>query len=428
MEFTRRLEKEVRIVEDYFKNKSFDMLMQPRGQLVYPYIDPGAQYSGQSWDWDSYFSALALMEICEYFKGDTDFDYEKRRKGVIESATGYVLNFLRLQLSDGFIPIMVHEEMVQNDTWAKAHFENDYENQHKPFLCQGVLNISRYADDYDWFDIEALIRYIEYYRKSQFHERSGMYIWKSDYMIGIDNNPTVFGWPYGSTGDIYLNTFMYLELEALAELLKLQKDSREKRYRDEAERLKQTIRRECYDAKDGLYYSVFVDLAKNHTGRIHSGIDFFWKSVPIKVRFAGCFLPMYAGISTEEENRIMIERHYLDEKFLSPNGLRSTACDERMYYLGGTSNPSNSWGPVWMIYNYLAFQSLKKAGRWDLAEDLCEKMVHLYATDIEKSGKVDECYDPLTGEAIMNRSFLSWNCLIIQMINEVKKRGEEKRS
>ena len=37
MEFTRRLEKEVRIVEDYFKNKSFDMLMQPRGQLVYPY-------------------------------------------------------------------------------------------------------------------------------------------------------------------------------------------------------------------------------------------------------------------------------------------------------------------------------------------------------------------------------------------------------
>ncbi len=111
MGFDKKYESEVRIVEDYFKNRSFDMLMQPRGQLVYPYIDPGAQYSGQSWDWDSYFSALALMEICEYFKEDREFDYEKRREAVIESAKGYILNFLRLQLSDGFIPIMVHEKM-----------------------------------------------------------------------------------------------------------------------------------------------------------------------------------------------------------------------------------------------------------------------------------------------------------------------------
>lgn len=410
---------EVKVVENYFRDRAFDMLTPPRGQLTHPYIDPGAQYSGQSWDWDSYFSALALMEICEYFKEDPEFNYEERKAGVIESAKGYILNFLQMQLSDGFIPIMIYEAMMQNNDWADAHFENHYENQHKPFLCQGVLNVSRYADDYTWFDMEALIRYIEYYRKEQFHERSGMYIWKSDFMIGIDNNPTVFGYPYGSTGDIYLNTFMYLELTALADLLSVCGDVREKIYRDEADRLKETIRRECYDPRDGLYYSVFVDLARNHTGIIHSGIDFFWKSVPIKVRFAGCFLPMYAGISTEEENRVMIERHYLDEKFLSPNGLRSTASDERMYYLGATSNPSNSWGPIWMIYNYIAFQSLMKAGRRDLAEDLCGKMVSLYARDIEKTGKVDECYDPLTGEPIMGKSFLSWNCLIIQMLNEV---------
>ena len=56
-----------------------------------------------------------------------------------------------------------------------------------------------------------------------------------------------------------------------------------------------------------------------------------------------------------------------------------------------------------------------------MAEDLCEKMITLYARDIEKNGKVDECYDPLTGEPIMNLEFLSWNCLVIQMLRELKK-------
>ena len=411
---------EVKIVENYFKDRAFDMITPPYGILKHPYIDPGAQYSKDSWDWDSYFSALALMEICEYFKDDPTFNYEEKRAKVIESAKGYILNFLSIQLSDGFIPIMLTEERMTNTSWADKHFEDHFENQHKPFLCQGVINVSKYINDYSWFDIEALVKYIDYYKKEQFHERSGFYIWKSDFMIGIDNNPTVFGWPYSTTGDIYLNTFMYLELKSLADLLKIKNDKREKIYRDEAERLKENIRKECYDKRDGIYYSVFIDLDKYDTGWIHSGIDFFYKSLPIKIRFAGCFLPMYAGISTEEENKIMIEKHYLDENFLSPHGLRSTAADERMYYLKGTSNPSNSWGPIWLIYNYFMFNSLMAANRQDLAEDLCSKIISLYAKDIVKNGKVDECYHPLTGEPIMNRSFLSWNCLIIQMLNKLK--------
>lgn len=407
---------ERKIVEEYFKRAAFDMLTEAKGKLKYPYIDPGLQYRGDCWDWDSFFASRALMDICEYFKADSDFDYEQKKSQVIECSKGYILNFLDMQLLDGFIPIVITQGRIENDEWKTAHFENYYENQHKPFLCQGVLQTSRFSDDYSWFDIEKLINYIEYYRKEQFHKRSGLYIWKSDFMIGIDNNPTVFGFPPSSTGDIYLNTFMYLELCALAELLRLKGDSREEEYRAEAERLKKTIREECYDKKDGIYYSVFVELAKEHGGEIHSGIDFFYKSLPLKIRFAGCFLPMYAGISTAEENAVMIEKHYLDEKFLSKYGLRSMPSDEKPYYLKGTSNPSNSWGPIWLIYNYFAFCALMQAGRKDLAENLLKTQVDLYAKDIQTTGKVDECYHPDTGEAIMGRSFLSWNCLIVSML------------
>jgi glycogen debranching enzyme len=58
-------------------------------------------------------------------------------------------------------------------------------------------------------------------------------------------------------------------------------------------------------------------------------MKFFWKSLPIKIRMAVCFLPIYAGIATKEETEIMIKKHYLDPAFLSPYGLRSISADEK---------------------------------------------------------------------------------------------------
>ena len=116
----------------------------------------------------------------------------------------------------------------------------------------------------------------------------------------------------------------------------------------------------------------------------------------------------------------MIEKHFLDEQFLSPYGLRSTSADERMYCLDGTSNPSNNLGPIWLLHNYIPFKGLLNAGRKDLAKDLCYRLINVMADDIAKTGKVSECYSPDTGDPIMEHSFLSWNTLIIKMLKEIK--------
>lgn len=406
------------VVAKWFSDRAFNMIRPPYDKLKYSFIDPGSQYDGQLWDWDSYFSAKALMAICEYFKDDKDFDYEKKKKLVIDSAKGSLKNFVNIQLEDGYIPIMTNNVRLNDKLWIGIHKEKDLDNQHKPFLCQATLAVSKYDNDYDWFNLEPLFKYFDYYDKKQFHARSGLYVWKSDIMIGMDNNPSVYGLPYETVGDIYLNSFMYMELLAFYEILKIKNHDRAEEFYQKAERLKNTIREECWDKRDEIYYSVFVDLAKNHTGGYHTGMKFFWKSLPIKIRMAVCFLPIYAGIATKEETEIMIKKHYLDPAFLSPYGLRSISADEKMYCLIGTSNPSNSLGPVWMIYNYLAFESLKKAGRDDLAKDLCDKMTNNFYNDIVKNGKVDECYNPDTGEPIMNQSFISWNALIVKMIKE----------
>ena len=86
--------------------------------------------------------------------------------------------------------------------------------------------------------------------------------------------------------------------------------------------------------------------------------------------------------------------------------------------------PSNSLGPVWVIYNYFAFSFLLKAGRIRLARDLLDKITAVLAADVEQSGKTDECYDPNTGKPIMGKSFVSWNALIIKMYGDIKKYSE----
>jgi putative isomerase len=361
-----------------------------------------------------------MIAICECFKDDPSFDYATRRARVIEAGQGCVKTFLSVQLDDGYIPIVLNEGMMADREWEKVHRKEHILNQHKPFLCQQILQISEYADDYAWFEVEPLVRYIDYYKKEQFHEVTGLYIWRSDFMIGIDNNPTVYAFPFGSTGDLYLNTFMYKELCALVKLLKIKGDNRFAVYEAEAERLKNAVCEECYDCRDEIFYSVFLDLSNRRVEGWHIGMELGLKTLPIRIRHALSFLASYAGIATPEQNARIIERHFKDEKFNSPHGLRSLASDERGYSLQATSNPSNSSGPVWLIYNYIAFYAMLNAGRKDLAEEVCEKMVENFAKDILKNGKTDESYHPETGEPIMGHSFLSWNSLIVDMINQIR--------
>lgn len=409
-----------KVVENYFKVHAFDMLSVPMGKLKYPFVVPGPQYSNDLWDWDSFYSIVGLFDICEYFKGTDGFDYQYNYNRVVECAKGSILNFLDAQLDDGFIPIIINDTRLTDGIWAENHFKYDKDNQHKPFICQGIMNIYNRTGDLLWFDVERVIKYIEYYKREQFDERSGFYVWKSDSMIGIDNNPSVFGMPSGSVADIYLNVFMYLELKALTDLLRLLKDERENLYDKECNRLKNLIIKQCFDDRDGLYYSQFIDLAKEHTGQLHQGFPLFWKGVSIKIRHACSLLPMYAGISTKEQNKTIIKRHLLDKKFLSPYGLRSLSCDEKIYNISATSNPSNSLGPVWFIYNYFAFKGLMNEGKRKLAKDICNKMILLFARDIKENDKTSESYHPDTGKPLLEHGFLSWNVLIISMLKELR--------
>jgi putative isomerase len=129
------------------------------------------------------------------------------------------------------------------------------------------------------------------------------------------------------------------------------------------------------------------------------------------------FLALWAGIAGDEQARIVVEKHYREERtFHAPFGVRTLSRMEKMYNLRASGNPSNWRGPVWGDSNYLTFRGLALYRFLDDARDLAEKTVRLFGRGLQRFGALHEYYDPDNGEPILNRGFQNWNYLVLNMI------------
>ena len=146
---------------------------------------------------------------------------------------------------------------------------------HKPFLCSQMCLISDYTGDYAWMEefLPGVAKYFDCYDQYYFHENSGLYVWQDDIMIGMDNDPATFGRPPFSTANIYLNSFMCVELEAGARLYrKFGKEEEAKKLLDKREALIGAIQQECWDKRDRFFYSVDVDIKTRKYDWFHQGL------------------------------------------------------------------------------------------------------------------------------------------------------------
>ena len=208
---------------------------------------------------------------------------------------------------------------------------------------------------------------------------------------------------------------MYKELEALCYIGDLLNEDM-LFYRNEAENLKKVVRDNCYDEKDGMYYSVDLNLLPIVPTK-HSGGPRHWDCL---IQRLGCwsgFLAMWSGIATPEQAERMVKENLLDEKaFWAPCGVRSLSKYEKMYVIKESGNPSCWLGPVWGISNYMVFKGLLKYGFKNEAKELAQKTINLFSKDIDTCGDLHEYYDPETGEPIMNQGFQNWNLLSVNML------------
>lgn len=398
----------IEIIEKYIEsNYKNNFRKSVAGVLNYPFLVPGANYKNQLWDWDSWLTGVALMDL-----NDKDIeDYQK----------GCVLNFLDHIDEQGRIPIV-----IQDTPSCLFDINHSYKsNIHKPCLAIHAYEICERYNDAIWIKehFGKLLKFLSYYDQNQKDEETGLYFWIDDLAIGFDNDPTVFYRPNHSTGAIYLNSLMYEELLSVSNIARLlNKKDIEREYLNKANELKNSIRNECFDKIDGYFYSVDLSLKRiDEKEWLHQGQRRFWHSLPIKITTWAGLLPLWNGIASEEEAKRAVE-HYLNKEGLnSPFGVRSVAKNEKMFGNFDTGNPSCWLGPIWINANYFAYVGLKKYGYHDLAKEILVKTIKLLGEDLKRNGGFHEYYNSENGKGIRGLGFQSWNFLIIKMIGDFKK-------
>ena len=407
------MQKYIDALRSYMRKDYREMYREKGGIFPYGFLTPGSpSYGDVLWDWDSYFSNVALKQILADAGADNNeaLAYER----------GCILNYLSFTDSDGFIPVMIARNSNPAGLRPKDIFK---ENMHKPILAQHAAFLARSDNgDAEWLrnDFQKLQYHINNYLNHHRHRPTGLFYWQTDKMIGVDNDPCTFYRPDGSSASIYLNCLMVKELEAMAYLSgQLGMKDAAALYESEREKLVNSIREHCYDERDGFFYNVDINLreVKFSEGEFyHRGMPRHWECLIQRIDVWSGFMALWAGIATEEQAARVVERYRDRKSFNCEAGIRTLSAQEKMYRVAASNNPSCWLGPVWGISNYLTFRGLLKYGYVDEARELCEKTIRLFGRDIIRFGVMHEYYSPDDGEPVMNPGFQNWNMLVLNMI------------
>ena len=408
----------------FLQEQAQSIFREPAGVLKFPFVDPGGPYGNSLWDWDSFWSLKAAVHIKNNMNGDSTTK-DLFGKLVQKHAIGVLNNLLDHQADDGSVPILLTAE---DPDWFDST-KSPQNNMAKPILGMlAKVNVELGASSEtikSW--LEPLHRFHSCYRE-RYRHATGLCVWANDIAIGVDDDPTAWGRPPFSSGNIYLNTLLHADLLACEEIARGQQQyDLEKSFHIWATETAEAIQTYCWDVRDGFFYSADVLCKQNisehrHFGTLNKFLEPFWKCLPMKIMSWTGFLPMWSGLASAEQADRLVHEHLLNNKqFWTPFGIRTLSADERMYSPGSgrQGNPSNWLGPIWIIPCYMIWDGLKRYGYNDIARDLANRILDTAIRDFEKNHYLHEHYCPNTGEGQIAPGFVSWNLLLSIMLSDI---------
>ena len=327
------IEKYREICKKHIYKEMKGMYRQAGGSLRFPFLAPGSsQYLDMLWDWDSWLSDVALRQIL------SDKGTEADKKEALAYEQGCVLNSLSYGGMDGWIPIWIERNAPSREEMLKKR--NPWKtNMHKPTLAQhAAFIVKNMGGDAEWLreDFYTLQAFVAKYLNFHRHKATGLIYWETDEAIGVDNDPSTFYRPHGSSGSIFLNCLMYKELQAMAYLADcLNLTDISIFFEKEAETLKTNIRKHCWDERDRFYYSVDLNLLpveKPDIEGLYPGDLYLHVGQPrtydcLIQRFSvwSGFMAMWAKVATPEQARQMVQIHfyYCPIKILQSHKIRA---------------------------------------------------------------------------------------------------------
>lgn len=397
---------------EFIRTAFHDSLKPAGGCMKHPFISPGGPYAKSLWDWDSFWTLKAIIGICRRHE-DADF-----LKKIVPYARGTFWNFIEHQGHDGALPIMLLYDV--EDAFGSLSDRNN--NMAKPFIAQyAKMLLDNDLMSYDEISSsDAADRILKYHRCCEdryLDEKTGLIYWAKDWGIGVDDDPATWGRPEKSSASVFLNVFLYLDYLAAADIFKkLNRSSELEEYRQKIDRLKNSLQKYCWDTREKSFFSVDIQCRQNiaFTGlfQINLNLKPFWNCLQLKVLSWSSILPFYAGIGTQEQFDQFFMENMVPERLYSPHGIRSLSKDEPMYSPEiPRGNPSNWLGPIWLIANFISWETFHRYGYHAEADRLARIITEMLHNDLQKNGTLHEYYSPESGKGVNGENFMSWNAL-----------------
>jgi len=130
------------------------------------------------------------------------------------------------------------------------------------------------------------------------------------------------------------------------------------------------------------------------------------------------FLPLWAGIASQNQAKDLIEHLSNKDEFWRKYGIPSLSADDP-YYMPWTG--VCKWnGPVWPQWQFLLFRGLKEYGYNDLAKELVEKFCEVIIRYLKTTHRFWEQYNPDELEEQASNPNYYWTGIIAEMMIEYK--------
>ena len=212
------------------------------------------------------------------------------------------------------------------------------------------------------------------------------------------------GWP-ANFEDLGLNCMLVQEAKSLSKMARvLGKNKESQTWMKKAQKRSDLINKYMWDPQTGFYYNVSKK-DNSFTYKKHNDLK--------RQEIIG-FLPLWAGVASKKQAKILIKTLTNKNKFWRKYGVPSLSAEDSYY------NPKGYWnGPVWVQWNYMIEDGLLKYGYNNLAKELVNKIADNMISQLKKNHTLWEFYSPDSKWGGWHQTYI-WAGIINRMFLDLK--------
>jgi len=210
-----------------------------------------------------------------------------------------------------------------------------------------------------------------------------------------------------------LNSMMVREMRALGDMAEeLGEAPSAARWRERAEALSARINATMWDPETRFYYN--VDRATNgFTVKTAAGA-----TLDLRRKEIIGFLPLWAGVAPKDRAQALVQHLTNPSEFWRRFGVPTLAADDPGYEPRVTR--CCQWnGAVWLEWNYLVFDGLRRYGYRREARELGERMIEAAATQLRRNHRFWESYSP-DDDALGSPMNYIWDSILARVIVDLE--------